>query len=101
MALPIIGLGLLIIGGLYAFSKADKIDNLLFGRSDAAEAERLAKAQSDATAAEKRNAKGAVANTVDFFGGEGFVGRAARGLAILFGATNTTRNITRDAGRSV
>ena len=102
MPIPIIGLGLLIVFGLYAYSKSDKIDNLLFGRSEADKAERLAKTQRDAAAAEKRNAKGAIGNTVDFFGGEGFVARTARGLAVLFGANTAlnTRNITRNVTRS-
>ena len=103
MVAPIIGLGLLLVFGLYAYSKSDKIDNLLFGRSESDKAEREAKIIRDAAAAEKRNAKGAIGNTVDFFGGEGFVARAARGLAVLFGANTVldTRNITRDVTRSV
>ena len=117
--IPVLGLGILAIVGIYLFTKADKVDNLLFGKSDASEAERQAKLTRDNTAADTRNAKGAVGNTFDFFGGEGYHAAQqkletdlatsfSRGLGILGQGIydfftpktiSTTRNITRDIGR--
>ena len=117
--IPIVGLGILAILGVYLFVKADKVDNLLFGKSDAAEAERKAKNQRDNAAADTRNNKGAVGNTFDFFGGEGYHARQqqletniatsfSRGLGLIGQgiykfftpkAVGNTRNITRDIGR--